>query len=157
MTLLSFLHNIALKLMGLKVIDHGTNSYQQMVALRNQLLRQPLGLSFSPEELAREKDDILIASFDEDIMMGCCILSKIDEETLRLRQMAVSNFKQGRGIGESILYFTENIARDKGYRKIMMHARISAIGFYEKYGYEINSPEFVEVGIAHHIMQKYIR
>lgn len=143
--------------MGLKVIDHGSDSYHKMVALRNQLLREPLGLSFSAEELAREKDDILIASFDEDEMMGCCVLSKIDEDTLRLRQMAVSNFKQGRGIGESILYFTENIARDKGYKKIMMHARNSAIGFYEKFGYEINSPEFIEIGVPHHIMQKKIR
>lgn len=142
--------------MGLKVIDHGSKSYEQMVALRNQLLREPLGLSFSAAELAREKEDILIASFDEDIMMGCCILSKIDEDTLRLRQMAVSNYKQGRGIGESILNFTENIARDKGFKKIMMHARKSAIGFYERFGYEINSPEFVEVGVPHHIMQKNI-
>jgi N-acetylglutamate synthase-like GNAT family acetyltransferase len=142
--------------MGLKVIDHGTNSYKQMVALRYLLLREPLGLSFSKEELAREKDDILIAAFDEEELMGCCVLSKIDGEFLRLRQMAVGNSKQGRGIGESILNFAENIARDKGYKKIMMHARNTAISFYEKFGYEINSPEFIEVGLPHHIMQKNI-
>lgn len=142
--------------MALKVIDHGTKSYLQMVALRHQLLREPLGLSFTEAELAREKEDILIASFDEDLLLGCCILTKVDGETLRLRQMAVSNLKQGRGIGESILYFTENIARDKGYKKIMMHARITAIGFYEKFGFEIISPEFFELGIPHHIMQKNI-
>ena len=142
--------------MGLKVIDHGTDSYKKMIALRNQLLREPLGLSFSAAELAKEKDDILIAAFDEDEMIGCCVLSKIDKDNLRLRQMAVSKFKQHRGIGESILNFTENIARDKGYKNIMMHARNTAISFYEKFGYEIKGPEFVDVGLPHHIMQKNI-
>ena len=142
--------------MALKIIDHGTESYRQMVLLRSQLLREPLGLSFTAGELAREKDDILIGAFDEEDMMGCCVLSKVDDDTLRLRQMAVGNSKQGRGVGESILSFTENIARDKGYKKIMMHARNTAIGFYERFGYEINSPEFIEVGLPHHIMHKNI-
>ena len=50
--------------MGLKQIDHGTGEYKKMIALRQQILRQPLGLSFSFEELEREKDDLLIAAFD---------------------------------------------------------------------------------------------
>ena len=41
--------------MALKQIDHGTKEYLQMIKLRKEILRQPLGLSFSTEELAREK------------------------------------------------------------------------------------------------------
>ena len=43
--------------MALKIIDHGTVEYEQMVKLRDEILRQPLGLSFTKEELekAREK------------------------------------------------------------------------------------------------------
>jgi hypothetical protein len=57
--------------MGLKQIDHGSAEYIQMVALRNEILRKPLGLDFSEEELANEKHDTLIAAFDEDEMVGC--------------------------------------------------------------------------------------
>ena len=32
--------------MALKIIDHGTNEYQQMVKMREDILRKPLGLSF---------------------------------------------------------------------------------------------------------------
>ena len=140
--------------MGLKQIDHGSREYQQMIQLRSQILRQPLGLSFSPEELEKEKNDILIAAFDDDDMLGCCMLCPVDNNTLRLRQMAVNNNLQGKGIGASIMSFAENIARDKGYKNMMMHARDSAIGFYEKFGYEVMVDEFMEVNVPHHVMVK---
>jgi len=125
-----------------------------MVHLRYEVMRKPLGLSFSDEELRREKEDILIGAFDEEDIIGCCILSKMENHCTRLRQMAVQKNKQGMGIGESMMSFAENIARDKGYKIIMMHARDTAIGFYEKYGYKIKGDEFIELNIKHHIMEK---
>lgn len=142
--------------MGLKLIDHGSSEYKQMVALRHAVLRLPLGLTFTDEELEKEIHDILIGSFDEDEMLGCCILSKIDMHTLRLRQMAVNNNLQGKGVGASIIAFTENIASDKGYRKIMMHARNTAVGFYERFGYRVIGSEFYEVNLPHFVMEKNI-
>ncbi len=142
--------------MGLKQIDHGSAEYNKMVQLRNNLLRQPLGLSFSDQELAQEKNDILIAAFDDDEILGCCMLCPMDAETLRLRQMAVRDNLQGKGIGASIMSFAENLARDKGYRQMMMHARNTAIGFYEKFGYRVTGDEFIEVNIPHRVMQKIL-
>ena len=142
--------------MGLKQIDHGTGEYKKMIALRQQILRQPLGLSFSFEELEKEKDDLLIAAFDDDDMLGCCLLSKINNDTMRLRQMAVQNNLQGKGIGASIMSFVENLARDKGYKCLMMHARNTAIGFYERFGYKVRGHEFIEVGVPHHVMEKIL-
>jgi predicted GNAT family N-acyltransferase len=143
--------------MGLRQIDHGSKDYQEMVRLRHQILRQPLGLDFSPEELAAEKDEILMASFEDDEMLGCCMLTRTDDaDTLRLRQMAVPKTLQGKGIGAALLLFAENIARDKGYRKITMHARDTAIGFYERSGYHLNGDKFLELGIPHHVMEKLL-
>jgi predicted GNAT family N-acyltransferase len=142
--------------MGLKQIDHGTTDYQKMVQLRNQILRQPLGLSFTEEELLKEKNDILIAAFDDDEILGCCMLCPQNSNTLRLRQMAVSNNLQRKGIGASIMSFAENLARDKGYRSMIMHARNSAIGFYEKFGYKVRGNEFMEVNLPHHVMEKVL-
>jgi len=140
--------------MGLKQIDHGSEEYQLMVKLRDEVLRKPLGLSFDTEELEKEKNEILIAAFDEEDIIGCCILSDIGMQKIRLRQMAVHDSVQGKGIGASIMSFAENIAKDKGYKYMVMHARDTAIGFYEKFGYKVNSDEFEEVGLSHHIMEK---
>ena len=140
--------------MALKQIDHGSKEYQKMVQLRMEILRKPLGLSFTKDELDKEINDILIAAFDDDLMLGCCILTKIDDRRIRLRQMAVQKNLQGKGIGESIIHFAENIARDKGFKILMMHARDTAIGFYEKYGYTIKGEQFEEVKTKHHVMEK---
>jgi predicted GNAT family N-acyltransferase len=143
--------------MALKIIDHGTPEYHQMIKLRDDILRKPLGLSFSQEELMQEKDQILIGAFDEDKMLGCCMLVNEGEGVVRLRQMAVNNNLQGKGIGRALMNFAENIARDQGFRRLTMHARKTAIGFYEHLGYQICSEEFLEVTIPHFIMEKRLR
>ena len=125
-----------------------------MVNLRNEILRKPLGLVFTEEELEQEKDDILMGAFEDDRLLGCCLLSPMDALTIRLRQMAVPNGMQGKGVGRALMIFAENIARDLGYKKLCMHARKTAIGFYEKLGYSISGEEFMEVTIPHFTMEK---
>ena len=142
--------------MALKIIDHGSKEYQQMVQLRNDILRKPLGLKFTPEELEKEKDEILIAAFEEDKILGCCMLIKLDATCVRLRQMAVLNNLQGKGIGRALMQFAENIARDLGYQRITMHARKTAAGFYQKQGYSVSGEEFEEVTIPHYVMEKML-
>jgi GNAT superfamily N-acetyltransferase len=142
--------------MALKLIDHGSPEYLQMVQLRNEILRRPLGLAFDPEELEKEKDEILIAAFEEEKMLGCCMLIKTEPNTVRLRQMAVLHSLQGKGIGRALMQFAENIARDMGYRRITMHARKTATGFYEKLGYAVTSDEFVELTLPHVLMEKML-
>ena len=143
--------------MALKIIDHGSVEYRQMIRLRDDILRRPLGLSFSQEELDKEKEEILIGAFEDDKMLGCCMLVKEDPRVIRLRQMAVSNNLQGKGVGWALMQFAENIARDRGFYTLMMHARKTAVGFYERLGYEITGSEFEEVTIPHFVMEKKLR
>jgi predicted GNAT family N-acyltransferase len=140
--------------MALKQIYYGSKEYEQMVNLRTDILRKPLGITFTEEQLSKEKDDILIAAFDDDEIIGCCILTPQNNHTIKLGQMAVQNNLQGKGIGESIMMFAENIARDRGFKTMIMHSRDTAIGFYEKLGYEVKGDGFLEVNIPHHRMEK---
>ena len=140
--------------MPIRVIDHGTAEYKQMIDLRYEILRKPLHLTFKPEELEREKNDILICAFEEEKILGCCLLTRINGNAVRLRQMAVQNNLQGKGIGASMMQFAENVARDAGYKELIMHARKTAIGFYEKLGYKISGEEFIEISIPHYVMVK---
>ncbi len=140
--------------MALKIIEHGTPEYQKMVKLREDILRKPLGLGFTTNELEQEKSNMLIGAFEEEDILGCCMLVEENPEIVRLRQMAVLNDLQGKGIGRAIMHFAENIARDRGYRILSMHARKNAIGFYEKMGYKVTGDEFTEVTIPHYVMEK---
>ena len=142
--------------MALKIIDHGSREYQQMVQLRDDILRKPLGLHFTPEELESEKQNLMMGAFEDDAMLGCCMLVEEEPHTVRLRQMAVINDLQGKGVGTALMNFAENLARDRGYRKITMHARKNAIGFYEKLGYKKVGKEFEEITIPHYVMEKQL-
>lgn len=140
--------------MALKILDYGTPEYRQMVKLRDDILRKPLGLGFTAQELEEEKENMLIAAFEEEDMLGCCMLVEESPSTVRLRQMAVLNDLQGKGIGRALMNFAENLARDRGYKVLAMHARKNAIGFYEKMGYNVASDEFTEVTLPHYVMEK---
>jgi ribosomal protein S18 acetylase RimI-like enzyme len=140
--------------MALKIIDHGTAEYKQMVKMRDDILRKPLGLGFTEEELESEKDNMLIAAFEDERMLACCMLVEEQPGTIRLRQMAVLNALQGKGIGRALMNFAENLARDRGYKIMRMHARANAIGFYEKVGYKVKGDQFMEITIPHYVMEK---
>ena len=143
--------------MALKIIEHGSDEYQKMVDLRYEILRKPLGLKFSDDELEKEKEDILIGAFDDEKLLACCLITREKGNTCRLRQMAVQNNMQGKGIGATMMNFAENVARDRGFRTMSMHARKTAIGFYEKLGYKVDGDEFQEVTIPHFVMLKVLR
>ena len=140
--------------MAIKQIYFGSKEYQEMLNLRYEVLRKPLGIDFTPEQLEKEKDDILIGAFDEDELIGCCILTPMNNSTVKLGQMAVLNNLQGKGIGESLITFAENLAADKSFKTIVMHARDSAIGFYERFGYSVRGDGVLIVNTPHHLMEK---
>jgi GNAT superfamily N-acetyltransferase len=145
--------------MDFKVIGYKTDEYRQMVSLRTKILRKPLGLTFSEEDLKRDKNDLLLAACfpDSKQMAGCCILTPLSEVAIQLRQMAVDDFYQGKGLGSGLLLFAEQVAAGRNIERLYLHARKAAVGFYKKHGYTIESDLFMEVGIPHFEMMKRIK
>ena len=141
-----------------KTIQFASPEYEEMVALRYKMLREPLGLTFSDEDLRKDENDLLlVASFPKsDEIVGCCILTILNEHTVQLRQMAIADFCQGKSIGCELLLFAEQTAKEHGFGYIYLHARKVAVGFYKKYGYTIEGDQFTEVGIPHFEMMKII-
>lgn len=140
--------------MELKIIPHASPEYDQMVQLRLEILRIPLGLTFTEVQLEKEKDDILIGAFENGAIAGCCVLTRYDKDAIQLRQMAVKKDIQAKGVGKKIMEYAEKTALAHGYSTLMMHARNTALGFYQRCGYEIKGNEFIEVTIPHHHMEK---
>ncbi|HRN46565.1 MAG TPA: GNAT family N-acetyltransferase [Niabella sp.] len=139
--------------MALQIIDYASQEYRQMLDLRNHILRAPLGLSLTEEDIEQDKNNILIGAFEDEKMLGCCMLVR-EGDLLLLRQMAVLNDLQGKGIGRALLHFAEAITRDIGYRELNMYARKSVSGFYIRMGYTQIGEEFIKVTIPHVMMKK---
>lgn len=142
--------------MNFKIIEYQTDEYQEMLALRTRILREPLGLIFTDEDIKMDKDDMLLGLIlpEKRKMAACCILTRIDDKVVKMRQMAVDTDMQKSGLGTSMLSFAEYVAEREGFEKIVLHARKVAVDFYRKYDYKIIGDEFTEVGIPHFEMEK---
>jgi predicted GNAT family N-acyltransferase len=142
--------------MHTRIIEHNSDDYNQMIQLRLSQLLEPIGMPASYIKKENEKTDILIGTFDDDEIIGCCILTPIDDEVIQLRQMAVRSNYRGKGVGGAIIEFAEQVAKENKFSVLMMHARDPVIDFYKKCGYEVYGEQFFEVGIGHHKMQKQL-
>ena len=139
---------------AIKEIHISDPEYLQVWKLREEVLRKPLGLSLLAEDLSGEAAEyILVAMIDEEVI-GCVLLKPVTAHELKLRQMAVNPYHQGRGIGAAIVQASIELGIKEGFKIITLHARIPAVPFYEKAGFVEDGPVFTEVGIPHQAMQK---
>ena len=143
--------------MEIKIIKTESEEYRQSLLLRDKILRQPLGLNLFHENLDKEVYDIHIGVFLNRHIIGVLILSPLNADAIKMRQVAVDDAYQGQGIGTQLVAFAEKTAKDSGYRQIVLHARKTAVPFYLKMHYHVVGNEFIEVCIPHYKMVKEIK
>lgn len=136
------------------LIEHGSGEYEEAIALRHQVLRKPLGLSYDPTELVGEKDSFHLALREGAELVACLVLKPLDERCIKMRQLAVRESSQAKGFGRGLVNYAESFVRERGYAEIVLHARETALGFYEKLGYQLEGNPFTEVGLPHLAMRK---
>lgn len=138
-----------------QVVAFGTPEYHETVLLRNDVLRKPLGLQFSAEDLATEYDSFHLVLYDEALELAACLVLKpLTEDTAKMRQVAVREKYQGKGIGKRLVLLSEIFLKRRGFSKLELHARKNVVPFYEKLNYTAIGDEFEEVGIPHFKMIK---
>lgn len=135
-------------------IQYGSAAYHATVALRDAVLRKPLGLSFTTEQLQAERDDYHLACYHEDNLVGCLILVPAAGGLVKMRQVAIAPEVQQQGIGKALVRFSEEFARRHRFTQMTLHARETAVPFYENLGYRREGERFDEVTLAHWKMWK---
>ena len=134
-----------------RVVEHDGPAYHKIVAMRRRILRIPLGLDFSAEDLAAESVESHLGVWDGDRLVACAVI-QWPGEYAKVRQVAVEPDCQGRGLGRRIMDDCADEARRRGMGMIVLNARDTAVPFYLALGYEIEGPEFEEVTIPHRRM-----
>ena len=131
-------------------IDFGSTRYDELVELRYKVLLEPLGLKFLDSFRSEEANYLHIGCIEQldDKLVGGLILAPIDNEKIRLMQVAVDTIYQGEGVGKELIKYAEKRAKEAGYSQMVMHAMLSVVGFYEKMGYTVEGDVFDEQGIT---------
>jgi ribosomal protein S18 acetylase RimI-like enzyme len=137
------------------LIEFASPEYDEAVALRDRVLRRPLGLTFQPEQLSAEWSDLHLAAFlPSGEMVGILLLTPATVVEVKMRQVAVAPEQQGQGIGAVLVRASEAEAVKRGFTKMVLHARETAVPFYLRLGYQTVGERFEEVTIPHFRMEK---
>jgi GNAT superfamily N-acetyltransferase len=140
-----------------RLVDFDSNLYHQVVDLRYRVLRQPLGMQFSEEQLKKEGGYLHLALLQNNQPVATLQLLQSDRpDHMQMKQVAVDPDLQGRGIGAELIRFAEDEARQRGIHLLFCHARETAVPFYLQQNYTIIGDVFSEIGIPHYYMEKYL-
>jgi predicted GNAT family N-acyltransferase len=74
----------------------------------------------------------------------------------KIGRMAVLSEVRGKGVGSRILRMLVEEAYHKGLLELRLNAQVRAIPFYEKHGFCVEGPEFMEAGIPHRSMRRML-
>ena len=131
-------------------VDFGSSRYDALVNLRYKVLLEPLGLKFLEHYRPNEASYLHIGCIDQldDKLVGGLILAPVDYEEIRMMQVAVDDEYQHKGIGHEMVAYAEKRAKEAGYHKLVMHAMLSVVGFYESLGFKQEGEIFDEGGIT---------
>ena len=140
--------------MTLREITPGTPDYDQALRLRDAVLRVPLGLRLTNDDLADDPHCIHFGGFEDTRLVAVLLLHPVDAHTVKMRQVAVHPASQGRGLGVQLVAFAERVAKERGFTRMIAHARGTAIGFYVKAGYTAVGADFLETTIPHRLVTK---
>jgi GNAT superfamily N-acetyltransferase len=126
-----------------------------ILKIRLDILRKGMTIDDCHFSGDNDPESIHFAALDNDKIIGCCTLtvnpqSVIKDSYYQLRGMAVLEDYQGSGIGRKLLQAAESKLIELGKNILWFNARTSAVGFYQKYGYEVLGNEFEIEGVGPH-------
>ncbi len=140
-------------------IDTQSPLYPQECELREQVLLRPIG--YDMERYLAEYSDMeqefehFVAVVDHPSgtrVVGCALLrgNYPEDGCGKVTQVAVDPQRQGEGIGRHLIIAIESHGFGRlGLSQLFCHAQLSAIPFYERLGWTVDSDVFTEAGIEH--------
>jgi len=136
-----------------------SNDMNAYFHFRWKLLRAPWD-----QPIGSEKDEFeesafhIMATDDQDIIVGVGRIHPTDTTTAQIRYMAVSPESRNQGVGSMIINALEYQARSENISKLVLNARDSAVGFYQQHNYQsTGKANTLYNRIPHTQMQKELR
>lgn len=136
------------------LIEYDSEQYMESVELRQAVLRTPLGLKFTKENMVNDANELHVAASDGQSIVGILLLRPLSDDTFKMRQVAVKSNLQSQGIGKQLVEYSETLAKSMGVSTIELNARKVSLDFYLGLNYKQVGEQFLEIGIPHFKMIK---
>ena len=131
--------------------------YQLRYAVLRQPWQQPPGSERCPADAEPGTIHALLLAADASaapVALAVGMLQPTGGPQGQIRFMAVAPAAAGTGLGRRVVAYLEQEARAGGLTEIVLHARETAVGFYEKLGYELVAPSHTLFGVLPHFLMR---
>jgi len=122
--------------------------------VRRQVFIEEQGIKREEEFDGLDQNSDHIIVYGNNVPVGTARIRYKNDVLAKLERIAVLKSYRGRGIGRGIVKASLKLAQTKGASEVTLHAQQSAIGFYEKLGFQQEGEPFEEAGIPHIAMSK---
>ena len=133
-----------------------SDTYLDAVRIRQLVFVKGQGVPMSLEIDENEPYCLHFVLYDENGQAAatCRILPNKDHSEATLQRMAVLPAYQGQNLGKLLLEDVIQFCQKQGFKRMVLHAQLTAKGFYDKLGFTCFGDEFEEAAIMHISMEK---
>jgi GNAT superfamily N-acetyltransferase len=117
--------------------------------LRWRVLGKPWGEK-KPAASSHNSSAFHLAAWDGDKLIGCGRVEFRSPDEVQVRGMAVDPEYVSHGIGSRVLRGLEEHAARSGVKRIVLHGRENALGFYRNNGYQQGEQSYTKYGSVLH-------
>jgi predicted GNAT family N-acyltransferase len=133
----------------------GEDEMSAVLALRHEVFCVEQGVPEREEVDGRDGDAMhLVGVSGADLLATCRLL--FVGPTVQFSRLAVRVSARRHGIASALLDLADEEAKAAGSRRLVLHAQTYARSLYEAAGYEPRGRLFMEAGIEHIAMEKYV-
>lgn len=146
------------ELIIVELIKYNSQEFQQAGQLRYELFFAEHGLSWDVVQDERQANYFHGAILKQNLLVAYGQLVPQDNRIYQICQMVVKPGYQGQNYGSRIIYFLIEKARQEKAIALTLNARLSAVGFYQKFGFQTQGEQFPSstTGIPHITMKQTI-
>ncbi|PIC72246.1 GNAT family N-acetyltransferase [Sporosarcina sp. P26b] len=131
---------------------------QDAYAVRQKVFVEEQGVPLILELDEYDQDAIHFVAYDEaDQPIGAGRMRGLVNAHAKAERICILPEHRGKHLGNLIMNALEEHARNKSMKKLLLNAQSYAVPFYEKLGYVVTSPEFMDADIPHRAMEKDLR
>lgn len=127
----------------------------QALRLRRRVFCEEQGVAPALESDGRDDEADHLVAVDGDRVVGTCRLL-YEGETAKLGRLAVTRTHRGAGVAGAMLQLAERCARERGARRIALHAQTRVRHLYHRAGYAAYGEAFEQAGIEHVAMERLL-
>ena len=125
-------------------------------AVRKKVFVEEQGVPLHLECDAEDASATHFIMYEDSEPVGAARLRGIENDTAKIERVCILQTQRGKKLGALIMQEMEKHAISTNNKKLKLHAQSYAVPFYEKLGYTVTSPEFMDAGIPHRAMEKNI-